>query len=114
MLVNSFCVTENGAIECQNMPGQVLYMDDLIEGVQSRGTDLLNNLKPFGWVSKELSLKRFLLMCVSIQYSVVVVSCAIAILLYGLKAGIADFINHVSPDWSRFKYKKKKQTQVRW
>ena len=58
MLVNSFCVTENGAIECQNMPGQVLYMDDLIEGVQSRGTDLLNNLKPFGWVSKELSLKR--------------------------------------------------------
>ena len=114
MLVNSFCVTENGAIECQNMPGQVLYMDDLREGVQSRGTDLLNNLKPFGWVSKELSLKRDSTnVCVN-PVVVVVVSCAIAILLYGLKAGIADFINHVSPDWSRFKYKKKKQTQVRW
>ena len=49
-------------------------MDGLIEGVQSRGTALLNDIKPFSWVSKELSIiKEFLLMCVAIEYLVVVV-----------------------------------------
>ena len=60
------------------MLGQVFNMDGLIEGVQSRGTALLNDLNPFGWVSKELSLiKEFLLMFMAMEYSIVVVSCAI-------------------------------------
>ena len=54
--------------------GTSFNMDGLIEGVQSRGTALLNDIKPFSWVSKELSLiKKFLLMCVAIEYLVVVV-----------------------------------------
>ena len=59
--------------ESKNMPsrsigimqyvGTFFNMDGLIEGVQSRGTALLNDIKPFSWVSKELSLiKEFLLM----------------------------------------------------
>ena len=43
-------------------------MDGLLEGVESRGAALLNNLNLFGWASKALSLiKEFLLLSLAFR-----------------------------------------------
>ena len=39
-------------------------MDGLLEGVESRGAALLNDLNPFGWASKALSLIKEFPVCI--------------------------------------------------
>lgn len=77
---------------------------------------MLNDLNSFGFVSKELSLiKKFLIFCYAIEYSAIIVSCAVTILFYELTAVIAAFINYASLDWSQLKNRKKKpQVEVIW
>ena len=58
---------------------------------------------------KELYLmKEFLLLCVAIEIALILVSCVLAILLYGLTAATVALINRVSLDRIRLKNRKKK------
>ena len=47
-LINSFCVLKDCALESRNMLGQVFNLNGSNEGVQLRGTAMLNELNPFG------------------------------------------------------------------
>ena len=110
---DSFCVRESFAIGSRNLLGRVFNPDGLINGVESCGSALLNDMNPYGFVSKELSLSKvFLLLCLAIEYYAPIVSCTIAILLYGLTAAIAVFINRLTLDWSLMKNRKKPRVEA--
>ena len=71
---DSFCVRESFAIGSRNLLGRVFNPDGLINGVESCGSALLNDMNPYGFVSKELSLSKvFLLLCLAIEYSTLIV-----------------------------------------
>ena len=53
-------------------------------------------------------MKEFLLLCVAIEIALILVSCVLAILLYGLTAATVALINRVSLDRIRLKNRKKK------
>ena len=75
-------------------------MDHMLSDVHTRGSELLNNLNPLGLVSREFSLfKKFILINLAIEHITILVSCAMAVLMFGLMPTIAAFINRITLDW---------------
>ena len=62
-ILNSLCVMEECAISSSNMLGNVFNMDHMISNVQTRGSELLNNLNPLGFVSRE-----FIMISLALEY----------------------------------------------
>ena len=58
---------------------------------------MLNNLNPLGFVSREFSLiKEFILISLAIEYLTILVSYAMAILMFDLMPTIAALINRIN------------------
>ena len=63
----------------------------------NQGSELLNNLNPLGFVSREFSLiKEFILISLAIEYLTILVSCAMAVLMFDLMPTIAALINRIN------------------
>ena len=112
-ILNSLCVMEECASGLSNMLGNVFNMNYMFSDVQTRESELLNNLKPLGFVSREFSLiKEFILISLIIEYLAILVSCAVAVLMFGLTPTIAALVNRITLDWGRLQNGKRPAAEV--
>ena len=87
-------------------------MNYMFSDVQTRESELLNNLKPLGFVSREFSLiKEFILISLAIEY-LILVSCAGAVLMFNLTPTIAALVNRITLDWGRLQNGKRPTAKV--
>ena len=71
---------------------------------------MLNSLNPLGFVSKEFSLmKEFILINLALEYLDILVSCAIATLMFGLAPSIAALFNRITLDGEGYRIKRNLQ-----
>ena len=85
-----------------NMLGRVFNMDGILSNVQTRGTDLINDLNPLGFVSREfLLIKEFIL-----------ISCILYVLMFDLPPSVTALINRIILDWGRLQNRKKPPAEV--
>ena len=70
----------------------------------------VEQFNPLGFVSREFSLiKEFILINLALEYLAILVSCAIATLMFGLTPSIAALINRITLDGGGYRSKRNLQ-----
>ena len=88
------------------MLSRVFNMDGMLSDVQSRWAELLDDLNPLGFVSREFSMiKEFILISLTIEYFTLII--IVAVLIFGLTPSVAYLIIRIPLDWGRLWDKKK-------
>ena len=75
-------VMEECSLGLINMLGRVFNMDRILSNVQTRRTELLNDLNPLGFISSEFLMNKVLiLISLAIEYLALIISCIVAFLV---------------------------------
>ena len=71
------------------------------------------NLNPLGFVSREFSLiKEFIFISLTIKHLTILISCAVAVLMFGLTPTKAALINRITLDWGKLLNRKRPVAEV--
>ena len=99
-ILNSLCIMEEYCSCMSNMFDRVFNMEGILGDVQTRGTELVNDINPLGFVSREFNLiKEFILISIALEDLALIISCVVNILMFGLPPSIAALINRIVLDW---------------
>mgnify|MGYP000754506107 FL=1 len=112
-MMNSFCAADSCTMEAQSLSGKIYDLNGLIQSSENKGAELLENLNPWGVVTKEMTIiKDFVMLCLIVEYIALGISCATAVVLFGVTATLAALINRVTLDWSKLKKRNKPRVEA--